>query len=91
MSSTGIGFGVNLEGKKLTEMVEFVISMDIEKIPMEKIPNQNEKKTEQYENQIKNTFTMQNGLCYTFHFIAKLLFLLTMAAIAAAISGHVVV
>ena len=32
LSSTGIGFGVNLEGKKLTEMVEFVISMDIEKI-----------------------------------------------------------
>ena len=57
----------NRNGNKIKD----VLTMDIEKIPMEKIPNQNKKKTEQYENQIKNTFTMQNGLCYTFHFIAK--------------------
>ena len=45
----------NRNGNKIKD----VLTMDIEKIPMEKIPKQNRKKTVQNENQIKNTFTMQ--------------------------------
>ena len=43
----------NRNGNKIKD----VLTMDIEKIPMEK--NQNRKKTVQNENQIKDTFTMQ--------------------------------
>ena len=45
----------NRNGNKIKD----VLTMDIEKIPMEKIPNQIRKKTVQNENLIKNTFTMQ--------------------------------
>ena len=44
----------NRNGNKIKD----VLTMDIEKIPMEKIPIKIEK-TVQDENQIKNTFTMQ--------------------------------
>ena len=44
----------NRNGNKIKD----VLTMDIEKIPMEKIPIKIEK-TAQDENQIKNAFTMQ--------------------------------